>query len=67
MRKEELIWQDPVPTVEYTLTDSEIEDLKVKLLNSGLTRTELINTAWDSARTFRGSDFRVALMEQESD
>lgn len=56
--KEDLIWQDPIPTVDYTLSDAEIEDLKVKLLNSGLTRTELINTAWDSARTFRGSDFR---------
>jgi catalase-peroxidase len=56
--KEDLIWQDPIPSVEYTLTDSEIEDLKSKLLNSGLTKTELINTAWDSARTFRGSDFR---------
>ncbi|MEC4003628.1 catalase/peroxidase HPI [Flavobacterium sp. SUN052] len=55
---EDLIWQDPIPTVDYTLSDSEIEELKVKLLNSGLTRTELINTAWDSARTFRGSDFR---------
>lgn len=55
---EDLIWQDPIPTVDYTLSDSEIEDLKTKLLNSGLTRTELINTAWDSARTFRGSDFR---------
>jgi len=55
---EDLIWQDPVPAVNYTLSDAEIEDLKVKLLNSGLTRTELINTAWDSARTFRGSDFR---------
>lgn len=56
--KEELIWQDPVPTVDYTLTEAEIEDLKAKLLNCGLTATELINTAWDSARTFRGSDFR---------
>lgn len=55
---EDLIWQDPIPTVDYTLSDAEIEDLKTKLLNSGLTRTELINTAWDSARTFRGSDFR---------
>ena len=55
---EELIWQDPIPTVNYTLTENEIEELKVKLLNSGLTRVELINTAWDSARTFRGSDFR---------
>lgn len=55
---EDLIWQDPIPTVDYTISDAEIEDLKTKLLNSGLTRTELINTAWDSARTFRGSDFR---------
>jgi len=56
--KEDLIWQDPIPKVNYTLSDSEIEELKEKLLNSGLTRSELINTAWDSARTFRGSDFR---------
>ncbi|MEZ7526790.1 catalase/peroxidase HPI [Cloacibacterium normanense] len=55
---EDLIWQDPIPTVDYTLYEAEIKDLKTKLLNSGLTRTELINTAWDSARTFRGSDFR---------
>lgn len=56
--KEELIWQDPVPTVDYTLSDAEVEELKTKLLNSGLTRTELITTAWDSARTFRSSDYR---------
>lgn len=56
--EEDLVWQDPIPTVDYTLTDTEIEELKEKLLNSGLTRTELINTAWDSARTFRGSDYR---------
>jgi catalase-peroxidase len=56
--QEDLIWQDPIPTVDYTLSDAEVEDLKGKLLNSGLTRTELINTAWDSARTFRQSDFR---------
>lgn len=56
--QEDLIWQDPVPSVDYKLTDAEIEVLKEKLLNSGLTRTELINTAWDSARTFRGSDYR---------
>lgn len=55
---EDLIWQDPIPKVAYTLSDAEIEELKSKLLNSGLTRAELINTAWDSARTFRGSDFR---------
>jgi catalase-peroxidase len=56
--KEDLIWQDPIPTVNYSLSESEIEDLKVKLLTCGLTLTELINTAWDSARTFRRSDFR---------
>lgn len=55
---EDLIWQDPIPTVDYTLSDSEIADLKQMLLNSGLSRTELINTAWDSARTWRGSDYR---------
>ncbi|MBW6498290.1 MAG: catalase/peroxidase HPI [Bacteroidales bacterium] len=56
--QEDLIWQDPVPAVDYTLSEAEIEDLKKKLLNSGLSQTELISTAWDSARTFRGSDFR---------
>lgn len=56
--KEDLIWQDPIPKVDYILTTSEIEELKTKLLHCGLTKTELINTAWDSARTFRGSDYR---------
>ncbi|NCC88213.1 MAG: catalase/peroxidase HPI, partial [Clostridia bacterium] len=56
--KEDLIWQDPIPAVDYTLTDQEIKELKEKLLNCGLSRTELINTAWDSARTFRSSDYR---------
>ncbi|MFN7423397.1 MAG: catalase/peroxidase HPI [Chitinophagales bacterium] len=56
--KADLIWQDPIPTVDYKLTDAEVEELKTKLLNCGLTATELINTAWDSERTFRCSDFR---------
>ena len=56
--KEDLIWQDPIPAVDYTLSDVEVSNLKVKLLNSGLTSAELINTAWDSARTYRGSDYR---------
>ncbi|MDI5832229.1 catalase/peroxidase HPI [Shewanella xiamenensis] len=55
---EELIWQDPIPTVDYRLDASEIVDLKAKLLASGLSVSELVATAWDSARTFRGSDFR---------
>ena len=56
--QEDLIWQDPIPQVNYTLNDTEVEKIKVKILDSGLTSVELINTAWDSARTFRGSDYR---------
>lgn len=56
--QEDLIWQDPIPTVDYKWSDAEIEELKEKIMNSGLTSAELINTAWDSARTFRCSDFR---------
>ncbi|BDW88327.1 catalase/peroxidase HPI [Thalassospira tepidiphila] len=56
--KEDLIWQDPIPSVDYTLSDAEIADLKSKLLGLGVSATDLINTAWDSARTFRGSDRR---------
>ena len=56
--EEDLIWQDPIPSVDYTLRDEEVDDLKEKLLNCGLSGTELITTAWDSARTFRGSDYR---------
>ncbi len=56
--KEDLIWQDPIPAVNYTLSDKEIEDLKELILQSGLSSAELITTAWDSARTFRCSDYR---------
>lgn len=56
--EEDFIWQDPVPEVSYTLSDKEIEELKNTLLNSGLTKSELITVAWDSARTFRCSDYR---------
>lgn len=55
---EEMVWQDPIPTVDYTLSDSEIADLKAKILASGLSVSELVATAWDSARTYRGSDYR---------
>ncbi len=55
---EDLIWQDPIPKVDYTLSDAEVADLKAKILASGLSVSELVATAWDSARTFRGSDFR---------
>jgi catalase-peroxidase len=56
--QEDLIWQDPVPSVDYSLSAGEIDDLKSKILASGLSGSELIATAWDSARTFRNSDYR---------
>lgn len=55
---EDLIWQDPIPAVDYTLTDAQVAELKDKILASGLSVSELVATAWDSARTFRGSDYR---------
>jgi catalase-peroxidase len=56
---EELIWQDPVPAVDYKLIDAEdIAKLKAKILASGLSVAELVSTAWASASTFRGSDKR---------
>lgn len=56
--KEDLLWQDPIPSVDYTLNDAEVASIKTQILNSGLNVSELVATAWDSARTFRGSDFR---------
>ncbi|MDZ5473356.1 catalase/peroxidase HPI [Bacillus sp. 31A1R] len=56
--QEELIWQDPVPTVDYELSAEEVEKMKVLILDSGLTISELVTTAWASASTFRGSDNR---------
>ncbi|ANB58830.1 catalase/peroxidase HPI [Anoxybacillus sp. B7M1] len=56
--KEDFVWQDPIPEVDYELTDSEIEEIKAKILNSGLTVSELVKTAWASASTFRNSDKR---------
>lgn len=57
--KEELIWQDPIPAVTHKLVDDkDIETLKKKILDSGLTISQLVSTAWASAATFRGSDKR---------
>lgn len=57
--KEELIWQDPIPAVNHTLIDEkDIAALKTKILNSGLSVSQLVSTAWASASTFRGSDKR---------
>ncbi len=56
---EPLVWQDPVPPVDHALIgEAEIAELKAKLLASGLTTAELVQTAWASASTFRGSDKR---------
>ncbi|MDG4715363.1 catalase/peroxidase HPI [Winogradskyella marincola] len=56
--KEDLIWQDPIPKVDYTLSNSDIESLKKMILASGLTIQELVRTAWASASTYRDSDKR---------
>ncbi|MDQ0415817.1 catalase/peroxidase HPI [Mesobacillus stamsii] len=56
--KEDFVWQDPIPAVEYEWTEEEIGKVKSLILDSGLTIGELVTTAWASASTFRGSDFR---------
>ncbi len=57
--EESLIWQDPIPEVDYPLiSDGQANDLKEEILASGLTVQELVRTAWASASTFRGSDMR---------
>ena len=56
---EELIWQDPIPTINHELINAEdIAFLKSKIAESGLTVTQLVSTAWASASTFRNSDKR---------
>ncbi len=56
---EELIWQDPIPAVTHQLIDAaDVSSLKAKILDSGLSVSELVSTAWASASTFRGSDKR---------
>ncbi len=56
---EELIWQDPIPTVNHKLVEAQdVASLKAKMLASGLSVSELVSTAWASASTFRGSDKR---------
>ena len=57
--EEDFIWQDPIPEVDYELIDEkDIAELKEKILDSGLTVSQLVTTAWASASTFRGSDMR---------
>ncbi|MGI8542534.1 MAG: catalase/peroxidase HPI, partial [Aridibacter sp.] len=57
--EEDLIWQDPVPEVTHELVnDEDIAALKDKILDSDLSISQLVSTAWASASTFRGSDMR---------
>ena len=57
--KEELIWQDPVPTAKYDqITSEDIDSLKKKIISSGVSINRLVSTAWASASTYRGSDKR---------
>jgi len=57
--QEELLWQDPIPTINHEIIkDVDVEHLKSKILDSGLTIQEMVGTAWGSASTFRGSDKR---------
>ncbi len=56
---EELLWQDPVPAVDHGLIDAhDVAALKGMILDSGLSVSQLVSTAWASASTFRGSDKR---------
>jgi catalase-peroxidase len=54
----DLIWQDPIPKCDYTLSESDIKTLKEKVIASGLSISRLVSIAWASASTFRGSDKR---------
>ncbi|MGV6394717.1 catalase/peroxidase HPI [Pseudomonas caspiana] len=59
MPSEELIWQDPIPDVDHALVnEGDIAALKSKILESGLSVSQLVSTAWAAASTFRGSDKR---------
>jgi catalase-peroxidase len=56
---EDLIWQDPVPEVDHpVISDKDIASLKTKILDSGISISDLVKVAWASASTFRGSDKR---------
>lgn len=57
--KETFIWQDPIPAVDFELVDAnDVAELKKAILDSGIDHSDLISTAWASAVTYRGSDFR---------
>ncbi len=56
---EQLVWQDPVPAVDHELINADdVAQLKSKILDSGLSTSDLVRTAWASAASFRGTDMR---------
>ncbi len=56
---EELIWQDPIPSVDHDLiSDADIQILKTKIASSDISISDLVSTAWASASTYRGTDMR---------
>jgi catalase-peroxidase len=56
---ETFVWQDPIPTVDFELvTERDVSRLKTAIIGSGLTSAELVETAWASASTYRGTDMR---------
>lgn len=62
--KEDLLWQDPIPACNHELVnDSDIADLKNKILASDLSVSALVSAAWSSAAVYRDSDKEVAPME----
>src|SRR5699024_11424661 len=66
--EEDLIWQDPIPEVNHELINEEdIKRLKDEILDSGLSVSDLVSTAWASASTFRGSDYRGRSEEHTSE
>lgn len=56
--EEDFIWQDPIPEGNYDLTEEQINEIKGKILDSGLTVSQLVKTAWAAASTYRFSDHR---------
>jgi catalase-peroxidase len=57
--KEDLIWQDPIPALNHAIVDAnDVKNLKKQILNSGLTVSEMVSTAWASASTYRDTDRR---------
>lgn len=57
--EDDFLWQDPIPEIDYVLIDAEdIAMLKEEIIASGLSIQEMVSTAWASASTFRGSDFK---------